>query len=116
MDYYNNKYERICIEKSTDDSIDKAVDIVIKKASKKGKIYRVTNYTYRIDVEELSEIIDKYVIEQNFILQSVSKTNNEIILYQQHSDSYLIINPGTDSNGKFYNFELVIPVQISTIN
>jgi hypothetical protein len=112
MDYYNDKYERMCVEESTDDSIDKAVDIVIKK----GKIYKVTNYTYRVDAEKLSKIIDKYVIDQNFILQSVSKTNNEITLYQQHSDSYVIINSDSDFNGKFYNFELIVPVQINTVN
>lgn len=112
MDYYKDKYERMCVEKSIEDSINKVVDIVIKK----GRIYKVTNYTYRADAEELSEIIDNYVIDQNFVLQSVSKTNNEITLYQSHSDSYIIINPGSDSNGKFYNFELVVPVPISSVN
>jgi hypothetical protein len=111
MDYYNDKYSRVCVKQSTNDNVNKAVDIVIKK----NKIYKVTNYTYRIDAARLSEIIDEYVINQKFVFQSSSKAKNEITLYQQFSDSYIIINSGLDSNGKFYDFEEVVPVEISTV-
>ena len=112
MDYYNDKYSRVCVKQSTNDYVNKAVDIIIKK----DKIYKVTNYTYRIDALKLNEIMDEYVINQNFVLLSSSKANNEITLYQQFSDSYIIIKSGLDLVGKFYDFEEVIPVHISTVN
>jgi len=49
------------------------------------------------------------------MLFAAVKAKNEITLYQQFSDSYIIINSGLDSDGKFYDFEEVVPVEISTI-
>lgn len=107
MDYYNDKYERYCINESTEGSVDKAVDIVIKG----NKIYKVTNYNYQIQTNQLDEIIDKFVIDQGFMLNSSSA--NEVVLYQQFSDSYVILNSRNDNRGKYWDVEVVVPVQIS---
>jgi hypothetical protein len=107
MDYYNEKYERYCINQSTEDSVDKAVDIVIKG----NKIYKVTNYNYRIETNQLDEIIDEFVIDRGFVLES--SHNNLIYLYQKSSDSYVVIKSHHDhDNKKYYEIELVVPVKI----
>lgn len=107
MDYYNEKYERYCVNETTEGSVDKAVDIVIKG----NKIYKVTNYNYQIESNQLDEIIDKFVIDQGFMLNS--SNSYQIILYQQFSGSHVIIRPNTDHIGKYYEIEVVVPVQIS---
>ena len=111
MDYYNDKYERIIVQDSSDDFGKKFVDIVVKG----NKIYKVTNHIYKIGFEQLSWTIHNYVVNQNFILKSASKSCKEIVLYQQLSDSYIVINSIENDKGQFYEVEVVVPVEIANI-
>ena len=109
MDYYNEKYERMCLE----DSTNYAVDLVIKG----NKIYKVKNYRWTIDnLRELSEFIDVLTIKDNFVLSSSSTgiTTLNQVSSERYVNLYATINDETDE--KYWEVEYVDPVLISSVN
>lgn len=109
MDYYNERYERMCLE----DSTNYAVDLVIKG----NKIYKVKNYRWTIDnLRELSEFIDVLTIKDNFVLSSSSTgvTTLNQVSSERYVNLYATINDETDE--KYWEVEYVDPVLISSVN
>jgi hypothetical protein len=109
MDYYNDKYDRMCIDKSTN----YFVDIVIKG----NKIYKVKNYRWEIDsLVELNKFIEELTIDNDFVLSSSNICTTT--LNQVSSESYVMLNVVHDieNNKKLWAVEYVIPEFISSVN
>lgn len=109
MDYYSDKYEKMCLEESSDYS----VDLVIKG----NKIYKVKNYRWTIETQaELSELIDSLTIDKNYVLKS--SHSDLTTLYQVSSNNYVNIYPVHEdaSNGMIWEIEYVEPEVLGSSN
>jgi len=113
MDLYNNKYNSMCLE----DSSDYAVDIIVKG----NKIYKVKNYRWIIkNKKELDETIEELAIDRNFILQSAKP--ELITLVQPNSETYATISVirgvinDDESTSTMWEIEYVKPELLGSTN
>lgn len=109
MDYYSDKYEKMCLEESSDYS----VDLVIKG----NKIYKVKNYRWTIENQhELSEFIDMLTIDKNYVLKS--SHSDLTTLYQVSTNNYVNIHPVRidETNSLTWDIEYVEPECLGSSN
>lgn len=111
MDYYNEKYERMCLEESDN----RAVDIVIKG----NKIYKVNYYNFTLETDtKLNEFIDVLTIKKNFIHDK--STTYMTTLIQLSTGHYVNIykkfNNGANSSDRIWDIEYIEPQVISSVN
>ena len=107
MDYYKEKYDRMCIQ----DSEDYAVDIIIKG----NKVYKVKNYRWTIELNEFSEFIDELTIDKDYVL--FSSHSEMTTLVQPATGNYinLQLNLNNETGEKYWQIEYVEPEIISSI-
>lgn len=109
MDYYSDKYEKMCLTESSDYS----VDLVVKG----NKIYKVKNYRFTIsDQAELSELIESLTIDKNYVLKS--SHSDLTTLYQVSTNNYVNIHPVHENNstGMTWEIEYVEPELLGNSN
>ncbi len=108
MDYYNDKYERMCLE----DSQDYSVDLVIKG----NKIYKVKNHRSQINQDQFSEFINVLTIDYSYVLEKSSSDMTTLV--QPSTGNYVnLFSLIDDTTGdKIWEVESVTPELVSTTN
>ncbi len=107
MDFYSDKYQKMCVS----DSDNIIIDIIVKN----NKIYKVINQLINIDsTKEYNALFNELINDKEYVLKSsIGKT---ILLEHSHGEKYVVINIVKDYNGQpYYHVELINPVIIDVI-